>query len=520
MRRFVTIAAALALLATPASAHAALPGKNGKIAFVSTRTGNYDVYTMNADGSGRTALTNDTAIDLFPTWSPDGKKIAFESTRGGGSGGDIWTMNADGSGMTRVTAIGGVGKPTWSPDGSQLAFERDAGIWTVDADGTHFAALNSEQCDPSFNCTVFAWPTWNPNGKTIAFVGKDSDDQGNSVQSDIWAIPLTGGSQTKVTSTPNLYENKPDWSPDASKIAVESFPPFGSPQVWTMSPNGFDRVQLTTGAGSNGEPAWSPDGTKIAFVTYRDGNHEIYAMNADGSGQTNLTNNGASDYEAAWQPIPYTGYPRPRGATPLRVSLVPAFKSCAAPNTSHGAPLAFGSCGPPVQASNFLTIHTPDANGGRASAVGFLLFKVKTSSPEDVLISGSITDVNCRPATDAAVCSQPNGTDGPDYSGQLQANATIRITDHYNGPGANEPATVVDLPFPVSLTCANTADTSIGGTCNVTTSGAVVCPECGVRQGERTVVEMAQVQVFDGGSDGQVATNDNTLFMDQGIFVP
>src|SRR5439155_21699088 len=98
-------------------AHAALPGNNGKIAFVSTRTGNYDIYTMNADGSGQTALTNDTAIDLFPAWSPDGKKIAFDSTRGGGSGGDIWTMDADGSGMTRVTAIGGVGKPTWSPDG-------------------------------------------------------------------------------------------------------------------------------------------------------------------------------------------------------------------------------------------------------------------------------------------------------------------------------------------------------------------------------------------------------------------
>src|SRR5207244_1983153 len=99
----------------------------------------------------------------------------------------------------------------------------------------------------------FSWPTWNPNGKTIAFVGTDGDDQGNSVQSDIWAIPLTGGSQTKVTSTPNLYENRPDWSPNASKIAIESFPPFGSAQVWTMSPNGSDRVQLTSGAGSNGE---------------------------------------------------------------------------------------------------------------------------------------------------------------------------------------------------------------------------------------------------------------------------
>ena len=64
-------------------------------------------------------------------------------------------------------------------------------------------------------------------------------------------------------------------------------------------------------------------------------------------------------------------HPRPKGATPLRVSIVPAFKQCTAPNRTHGAPLAFPSCNPPVQTSNFLTVGSPDANGAPANSVGF-----------------------------------------------------------------------------------------------------------------------------------------------------
>ena len=164
---------------------------------------------------------------------------------------------------------------------------------------------------------------------------------------------------------------------------------------------------------------------------------------------------------------------------------------------------------------------TPDANGAGARSIGFIKLRVKTTSPEDVLISGSISDVRCLPSEAASVCSDANSADGPDYSGQLQANAVIRITDHYNGSGLNEVATVQDIPFPITLTCSNTADTAIGGSCNVNTSTPVVCDQCGVKEGQRTVVQLDQLRVFDGGSDGQVSTtSDNTLFMVQGVFVP
>jgi hypothetical protein len=211
---------------------------------------------------------------------------------------------------------------------------------------------------------------------------------------------------------------------------------------------------------------------------------------------------------------------RPKGASPVRVSLVPAYKACAAPNRTHGAPLAFPSCNPPVQSSNFLTVGTPDANGAGANSIGFLLLKVKTTSPEDVLFDGTISDVRCLAGTAANVCSSANSADGPDYSGRLQAMATIRVSDHYNGPGLNEAATVQDIPFPINYVCANTADTSVGGLCITDNQGPVVCPECGVQEGVRTVVGITQFEVFDGGPDGEINTSDNTVFLRQGIFIP
>jgi hypothetical protein len=211
---------------------------------------------------------------------------------------------------------------------------------------------------------------------------------------------------------------------------------------------------------------------------------------------------------------------RPQGATPLRVPLVPAFKQCSSPNRTHGAPLASPSCAPPVQTSSFLTIGTPDANGAGAKSTGFVLLKVKVTSPEDVLTTISISDVRCRPATNASVCNSPNAAGGPDYSGQLQGNATIRISDHYNGPGLNEAATVQDIPFPVNMPCSNTSDTSVGATCSIVACATCIGPPRGDIGGQRSVAEFTQFLISDGGADGSVSSNDNTLFMKQGLFIP
>ncbi len=209
----------------------------------------------------------------------------------------------------------------------------------------------------------------------------------------------------------------------------------------------------------------------------------------------------------------------------MRVSLVPAFTPCSqsSANDAHGAPLAFPSCDPPVQASRFLTIGgPPDTTQTGANFIGAVVLSVKTTSPEDVLINSYATDVRCQPATSTTVCNSPNLTGPPDYSGQIRVNATMRISDHYNGPGLNEAATVTDIPLPVDVQCANTSNGSLGGLCTVSTSANAVAPGF-VPQGSaplRAVVQLSQVQVLDGGASGTGGASDATLFADQGVYVP
>jgi hypothetical protein len=217
-------------------------------------------------------------------------------------------------------------------------------------------------------------------------------------------------------------------------------------------------------------------------------------------------------------------HPRPKGATPLRVSIVPSFKPCTSPNRTHGAPLAFPSCAPPVQTSTYLTVGSPDANGAAANSVASIRLDVQAGVPgppedSDVLIKSSGSDIRCTPAGGASVCATANAADGPDYSGELQGPATIRISDHYIGPNLNEAATVQDIPFPVNATCVATTSTSIGGLCTANTSANAAVPGS-VKDTQRAVVEIQQLQINDGGADGTVATPDNTLFGVQGIFIP
>jgi hypothetical protein len=213
-------------------------------------------------------------------------------------------------------------------------------------------------------------------------------------------------------------------------------------------------------------------------------------------------------------------HPRPISATPLRVSLVPAYEQCTSPNRMHGPPLDSPSCNPPAQTSDFLTVGTPDANGAEANSVGYFKLRVSPKSDPNVIFTSTISDVRCKSGT--STCGNANDADGPDYTGELEGNATIRITDHFNGPDGNEAATVRDLPLPFYLVCTNTADTSIGGVCNINTSCPLIPNGCStVRNGDRTVVGITQIHVFDGGPDGIVGTDgDNTLFMNQGVFIP
>ena len=215
-----------------------------RIAFGSDRDGNREIYVMNADGSGVTRLTDNDAIDSGPAWSPDGRRIAFSSTRDGSF--EVYVMNADGSGVTRLT-------------------DNDARDWS---------------------------PAWSPDGRHIAF---ESTRDGNS---EIYVMNADGSGVTRLTYN-GAADGTPAWSPDGRRIAFASGGR-GNSEIYVMDASGV--IRLTDNDASDVTPAWSPDGLRIAFASEREGNLEIYVMNADGSGVTRLTYNGANGLFPDWSP--------------------------------------------------------------------------------------------------------------------------------------------------------------------------------------------------------------------------
>jgi WD40-like Beta Propeller Repeat len=507
-------AIAFALLLLSAPAHAAFPGKSAKIAFSSDRDGNFEIYSMNPDGSGVTRLTNDPGADCLAAWSADGRRIAFQSDRGTAgpttcprpsqtSNFDLYVMDANGTNPVKVTndlAVKSV--PTWSPDDSEIAFiESVSGIDTlyrIKPDGTGLAPVLSTG-------DVMRDPVWSSDGSEIAFT---YSTMGFGL-GHIATVKPDGTGFTDRTARNNAFF--PDSSPDGSRYAYdrEDF-------LAIVNHDGTGDHLVPNATAAEYYPSWAPDGSKLVVEHRGSPQQDIYTLNPDGTGRTNLTNSTSFDTQPDWQPIPITGYPRPKGATPFQTYLTVAYKLCASPNEQHGSPLAVLSCNPPQQTSDFLTVGTLDANGQAAKAVGSVRYDVKPGTAAnpaddaDVKMNISIKDVRLK--------------DLSDYAGELQITSSRRITDKLSTPapdGTTQAATTQDTPFSVIVPCApTTSDTTVGSTCAISTTADAVVPGQ-VAENARSNWELGQIKVYDGGSDSDADTTaDNTLFMDQGIFVP
>ncbi len=209
-----------------------------------------------------------------------------------------------------------------------------------------------------------------------------------------------------------------------------------------------------------------------------------------------------------------TPYPRPGGATPLRVPLVPAFAECTSPDSRHVAPLDAGSCTGPALESPLLTIGPSGAGSGRAR-IDVLPGNAVTSVDEaDVAISAVASDVRQR-------------ADGADYAGKLLLSTALRITDRANGLSQAQSATVEDVELTVPVDCVPTAGAA-GGSCTVTTTVDALLPGFAV-EGRRAVISTPSMTLQDAGLDGSIGpsgcaiecgTGDESPLLRQGVFTP
>ncbi len=303
----VLATAAVLALWSAASATATFPGANGKIAFVSVRDGNQEIYVMDADGSGQTRLTFSLAVDTHPSWSSDGSKIAFTSFRDGRY--QLYVMNADGTDQHRITNdLDWDAFPSWTADGCQLVFQKatfDASgsvnsieIWAVNADGS--GSQRNLAGSPRDDET----PAASTHGNMVAFA------RFGGVGSSLFVMRQDGTGLRQLTAAPtgDSVDFRPDWSPDGNRIVfLHGTDPDN--EIYVIKSNGTGLTRLTdTPDRVEFSPVWSPDGTQIAFAardrtTGPTNDLTIYVMSSDGSGTRLLTNHGG---QLDWQPTPTT----------------------------------------------------------------------------------------------------------------------------------------------------------------------------------------------------------------------
>lgn len=346
---------------------------NGRIAFVSVRDGNAEIYTANPDGTNQTRLTDTPAVqELTPAWSPDGTRLAFTgATASRAAGGtsvnvtaDIYVINADGGGLRRLTNNSAYNSaPVWSPDGARIAFTRStinpqifiggspgiadllsasSDIHVIGADGSNETNLTRTPLSFEF------FPAWSPDGRRIAYTNATpgmSSFGRLEVGVTIFTMNVDGSNQRRllpppaenpvvIDSSARQYDFAPAWSPDVSRLAftrVTTGVVSGterikgrtvSASIYVVNADGTNELFLNTFSATKTDstldsfPSWSPDGTKITFTgaslgRFFDergsgGDVGVYVANANGSGAVRLTRLSPFDFDSDWGTAPAT----------------------------------------------------------------------------------------------------------------------------------------------------------------------------------------------------------------------
>ncbi len=255
------------------------------MAFASTRHSVHaGIYLQRVDGTAVTKLTNDDSDNSFPCFSPDGKTIAFCSTRAGAW--NIYVMDTEGRNVVTVTS-GNMQciHPSFSPDGSRLVYSclgtrsNQWELWTVDL-------ATGERRQIGYGL----FPSWSP-AKDVDRIAFQRARQRGSRWFSLWTLDLINDEAHRVTEvavSSNAAIVSPAWSPDGKRLVFATIldpnrekkstgPTKGEQDIWTIAADGTDRRRITDGIGINLSPVWSND-NRVFFISNRSGNESVWSV--------------------------------------------------------------------------------------------------------------------------------------------------------------------------------------------------------------------------------------------------
>jgi Tol biopolymer transport system component len=273
---------------TAANVRPAYSPDGKRIAFQSNRDGPYQIFVMDADGGNVTQLTSGDADNRHPAWSPDGRLIAIDS--GTDAVREIWTIEVSSKRRTQVTNLGAIASfPSFSPDGKGLSFyvyqTSSMDLWLTAADGRgtparltrNLASVDNNQC--TFACHAAAWSR---DGSRLALSDGDS--------SRVIIISASGGTPTPI-SPPDERSHFPIYLADGRIIYVTEHVTIDQSwtDLWAVTPDrGTDRTEIATQVQLQGPFEFSADARQLLFSSPRSGNFEIYAVTLDAEGKAAL----------------------------------------------------------------------------------------------------------------------------------------------------------------------------------------------------------------------------------------
>jgi Tol biopolymer transport system component len=280
-----------------------------EIAFASNRGGNFNLYTMRADGSGVRPITDDPSADVAPSWSPDGKRIVFLSQRGLSKtlvkegGFRVFVVSAGGGQARLLTSTPAqYGRPAWAPNGRLIAVSLPnlpsfvAGMFLL-------SAVNGQRARVSRAGSLEDdWPTWSPDGSRMAFVAVDACCPPHE---HVYVMRADGRARHPLTRGDVGRDSAPAWSPDGFRIAFSYAFRLGTgpwrAEIQAVSTDGTKLDTLSRGH-LDDQPTWSPDSSRIAFVRSTGKTAHLYVIRAAGGQPRQLTRGQSIDVEPAWQP--------------------------------------------------------------------------------------------------------------------------------------------------------------------------------------------------------------------------